>query len=358
MTRQRGSGTAGKIAAGVFGGRFGAVWILGWSAVTLTFDIIWVTSVVAQVRAQSYPTAAGIILSSQVRESNDSEGSSYSAKIHYAYDVDGRRYECDRYRYGMMWSGRRRAEAVVASCPVGRTVSVRYNPADPSDAVLRPGLDAGDFFLPLFMTPFNLIMLASWLVAALVLAGPFIKPQPAGVKVRHEGMNVRVRPEGFPPMAAAAVAAGAAAFVCIFPVGLAGGPDAPPLLIFAGWAVVLAASLFMYFRVALPQWAGHIDLVIDPWRKTLTLPRTHGRRESICVSLADVTAVDVQHKKTTDGDGDVHHTYLPTLQWKDPVGGRQQSGVVASWGDEERAERFAAWLRERVGLTPGVPTSA
>jgi uncharacterized protein DUF3592 len=357
MTQRGSTGTAGKIVGGVFGCLFGAVWVLGWSAVTLTFDVIWVKSLVGQVRAESYPTAAGTILSSRVHESSDSEGgSSYSAKIRYAYDVGGRRYECDRYRYGVMWSGRRRAQSVAASYPAGRSVSVHYNPANPADAVLRPGLEAGDFFLPLFMTPFNLIMLASWVVLALVMASPVIKTLPAGVKVRHEGMNLRVRPDGFPPLAAAAVAAGAAAFVCVFPVAIAGGPDAPPWVIFAGWAVVLAAAVFMYLRSALPQWAGHIDLVIDPWRKTLTLPRTHGRRESICVALSDVTAVEVQHRKTTDADGDVNHTYLPTLQWKDPAGGGRHSGVIASWGDEGRAQRFAAWLRERVGVKAGAAT--
>ena len=174
--------------------------------------------------------------------------------------------------------------------------------------------------------------------------------------MRHEGMNLRFRPEGFPPLAAAALAAGAAAFVCIFPVGIAGGPDAPPALIFAGWAVVLAAPLFMYFRVALPQWAGHIDLVIDPWRKTMTLPTTHGRRDAVVVSLSDVTAVDVEHREKTDSEGAVTHTYLPTLRWED-ARGVQHSDVLASWGDADRAERFAAWLRERAGLKPEAATA-
>jgi hypothetical protein len=350
MTDRSASGLAGKVIGGVFGCLFGVAWVLGWSAVTLTFDIIWVKSLIGQVRAQSYPTAAGVILSSRVHESSDSEGgSSYSAKIRYAYDVGGRRYECDRYRYGMMGSGRRGAQAVAASYPAGRGIVVHYNPANPADAVLRPGVQAGDFFLPLFMTPFNLIMLASWLVTVLIFAGAFIKPQPAGVKVRHEGMNLRVRPDGFPPVAAAAVAAGAAAFVCIFPVGIAGGPDASPTVIFAAWGVVLAAAVLIYFRSALPQWAGHRDLVIDPWRKTMTLPRMHGRKESVQLQLSDVTGVEMEHREKTDSDGDVSHTYLPTLKWKDSRG-VQHSDVLASWKDSDRAERFAAWLRERTGI--------
>ena len=215
--------------------------------------------------------------------------------------------------------------------------------------MLRPGLEAGDFFMPLFMTPFNLIMVASWLVAVLILAEWLIKPRPAGVKVRHDGMSVRVRPDGWLPVAAAAVAACVAAFVCIFPVACAGGSDAPPAVIFAAWGVVLAATVLVYLRSALPHWAGHRDLVIDPWRKTVTLPRTHGRYESVQLQLADVTAVEVEHRERTDGEGCVTHVYLPTLKWKDPRGG-QHSDVLASWNDSDRADRFATWLRERVGI--------
>jgi hypothetical protein len=215
--------------------------------------------------------------------------------------------------------------------------------------VLRPGLEAGDFFMPLFMTPFNMIMVASWVVAVLILVERFVKPRPAGVRVRHEGMNVRVRPQAFLPMAAAAAAAAVAAFVCIFPVAIAGGSDAPPALIFAAWGVVLAVAVLIYFRTALPQWAGHRDLVIDPWRKTITLPRTRGRQESVQVQLSDVIAVEVEHREDTDSDGDVRHTYLPTLKSKDSRGG-ERTDVLASWNDSDRADRFAAWLRERVGI--------
>src|SRR5688572_18513548 len=121
MKARSSSATAGKVVGGIFGALFVALWVLGWSAVTLTFDVVWVKSVLAQWRAASYPTAAGTVTSSRVRESTDSEGArSFAAKVAYAYDVGGRRYECERYRHGVMGSGRRPASAVVASHPPGR----------------------------------------------------------------------------------------------------------------------------------------------------------------------------------------------------------------------------------------------
>ena len=350
MKDRSSSGPVGKVVGVVFGGLFATVWILGWSAATLTFDVVWTRAVLAQRRAVSYPTTQGTVLGSHVRESDDSEGgTSYSPKVRYGYEVGGRRYECDVYRHGMSGSGRRRANAMVAAHPVGRAVTVYYNPADPSDAVLRPGLVAGDFFMPLFMTPFNLVMVVSWLVVGAVLGRPLIKPSPAGVRIRHDGMILRLRPEAFPPVAAAAIAAGLATIPCIFIAGFAGGPDAAPAFIYASWGFVLTVALLAYFRTARPQWAGHIDLVIDPWRKTMTLPRTHGRREAVDVAFADVTAVDVEHRQNTDSEGTVTHDYLPTLRWKDRER-VERSGILAKWGDSERAERFAAWLRERIGL--------
>src|SRR5687768_17951482 len=120
MTQRVSSRAAGRVAGTTFGILFGVVWVLGWSAVTLTFDVIWVKAVAGQLRARFYPTAAGRIVSSRVHESRNSESTSYTPKVRYAYDVGGRRYDCDRYRYETTSSGRRRAKAVVASYPAGR----------------------------------------------------------------------------------------------------------------------------------------------------------------------------------------------------------------------------------------------
>ena len=131
MTEPVSPRAVGKVIGTTFGFLFGVVWVLGWSAVTLTFDVIWVRSVAAQVRASSWPAAPGTVVSSRVHESRKSESTSYTPKIRYTYDVGGRRYECERYRYGMAMSGRRWAKAAVASCPAGRAVTVHYNPENP-----------------------------------------------------------------------------------------------------------------------------------------------------------------------------------------------------------------------------------
>ena len=68
----------------------------------------------------------------------------------YDFEVDGRPYQGTQYRYGQWKSSDDSAKTIVASLPVGKQVDVYYNPEDPGDAILKPGIEGGDLFLTLF----------------------------------------------------------------------------------------------------------------------------------------------------------------------------------------------------------------
>lgn len=51
------------------------------------------------------------------------------------------------------------ASEFVAAHPPGSAVTVFYDPASPATAVLESGFDGRDIFLPLFLLPFNVVML-------------------------------------------------------------------------------------------------------------------------------------------------------------------------------------------------------
>jgi hypothetical protein len=79
------------------------------------------------------------ILSSRLAEKKDKEGTLlYSPEIRYEYQVDGRRYETDRWSVFPDWSGSDRVphEKIVAQFPPGRDVTTWVNPRDPAEAVL------------------------------------------------------------------------------------------------------------------------------------------------------------------------------------------------------------------------------
>jgi hypothetical protein len=101
-------------------------------------------------QSAAWPTTEGKILDSKVVEheetrtdddGDESTSTVYRPDIRYGYCVDGGNYTADT------WKGRLRvssgspkyAERVVARYPVGRTVTVHYDPTDPGMGVLEPG---------------------------------------------------------------------------------------------------------------------------------------------------------------------------------------------------------------------------
>ena len=98
--------------------------------------------------AESWPTAAGRVISSEVveEESRDREGGTstwYNPVVAYAYSAGGRELTGRRLRFGNYRSAsRKKAQAALAPYPVGAAPAVRYNPADPAECVLetsKPG---------------------------------------------------------------------------------------------------------------------------------------------------------------------------------------------------------------------------
>jgi len=80
-------------------------------------------------------------ISSHTRYDDDNrKHTSYSADIEYSYEVNEQQYFCSRISYFYSSSSlRQNAQKVCDTYPVGATVSVFYNPDNPSEAVLEQG---------------------------------------------------------------------------------------------------------------------------------------------------------------------------------------------------------------------------
>ena len=96
--------------------------------------------------SQSWPTTSGTVtLSSYYRnDSRDSDGHTsitYGAKIHYKYQVDGTDYHGDRVSsLDYSSSNTKHVHSIMDRYPMGKEVTVHYNPDNPSDALLEPGV--------------------------------------------------------------------------------------------------------------------------------------------------------------------------------------------------------------------------
>lgn len=111
----------------------------------------------AMARA-NWPTAPGRITGSVVAASEWTMRSRsgtrhrtvYTPQIQYEYAAGGRTYSGDRVSFGQSGSSGSQgfAQQVVDRYPLGREVSVHYNPSAPDESVLEAGLP-GVVFLPI-----------------------------------------------------------------------------------------------------------------------------------------------------------------------------------------------------------------
>jgi len=86
-----------------------------------------------------WPVTTGKIVTSKVETHWDEDGVTYSATIEYVYTVDGVRHSSDIVVIGGHEYG---AHGVARRYPLGKTVSVSYDPDDVTHTTLEPGVES------------------------------------------------------------------------------------------------------------------------------------------------------------------------------------------------------------------------
>ncbi len=90
--------------------------------------------------SKKWPQSEGVVTSSEIIKSSDSDGTSYRAKITYNYQVDDKTYSSNKISFGEYSSpNKNKAQDIIDKFPVGN-VTVFYDPEDPARSVLEPGV--------------------------------------------------------------------------------------------------------------------------------------------------------------------------------------------------------------------------
>jgi hypothetical protein len=333
---------------------FGALWIAIWTAGTLAFDVILVRGVAQQIAARNWPSTEGRVITADIKVEHDNDnGSSYTPRIRYRYTVNDTEYQCDRIRYGFNTASKTHARSVVAAYPPGSRVVVHFDPDAPGRAVLENEILTGsDLFGIIFMIPFNVIMLGSWVVARRAIcarSGDESRAAGNAATLVQDANGVRVRLAKLTPTAAAAAASAIAAFALVFLIAFTFGTENRAAAAI-GCALVAAAGVFGYRRMRRRIDQGWYDLVIDDARKTVSLPPKLKRTEAAEISFDAVTGVDVEK---IAGSGDDSDKYRPTMRW---LNGHPQSAALVELTNRESAEQLAGWLRGRFQVSTARPS--
>jgi hypothetical protein len=127
--------------------------------VTVAFGPLIVKSWISS----DWPSVSGTVDSAEIERPD----SSWRVNIKYHFDVGGKRIESDRYELGekpfisgasvSSLGNEMIAQAVHRGCPSGQAVRVFYNPHNPSEAVLSPGLNGAGVVIALFLLGLYLV---------------------------------------------------------------------------------------------------------------------------------------------------------------------------------------------------------
>lgn len=157
--------TMSPLTAAICLGVFAAVFLL----VGIALSISGIRQVKLAQSSSKWPATDGKIVSAIVtrEESTDTDSSggktrirtdtTFRPRLQFAYEVAGVSYTADQRVIGGTegYSSQAQADSVIEKYPTGRSVKVYYDPSDPQDGVLEPGISG---------TPFI------WLVAGVVFA--------------------------------------------------------------------------------------------------------------------------------------------------------------------------------------------
>jgi Protein of unknown function (DUF3592) len=133
------------------GRMFGLIGLAGFSLwATLSLGIGFYLS----LRSSFWPTASAQVSSSSVSTGVSNIGRWWQAELTYEYRVGGHVYQSSTIRYLMPASDHEEeARQIQANYAEGRQTRAAFNPANPSESVLEPGVPAGMWWralIPLF----------------------------------------------------------------------------------------------------------------------------------------------------------------------------------------------------------------
>ena len=344
--------------------RFFLIFALFWSLIVVLFDGFIAYAFINQIRSVSYVSVPGHIISSEITKGSDSEGgTTYGAKVVYEYEVAGRRHHSERVRFGQgSESSGRWAHATLKAFPAGAERPVYYDPVDPSRSVLQTGVQGQDWFLALFLTPFNVVMIFLW---AMVVKSSRPSPPHGGVSVSMEPGRLLVSMEPMPRAGLVLMVIGGLSFVGIFALAIPFGFSPPSEWVWLVWGITAGAAVYVACKNRKP--AGPF-VIIDAGQGVLSLPQ--GRftamknwaewrewkkagRPPFSIPLERIRSVAACERVSDSSDGK-SRTYVVAVSVEDSQTASLSDYDLGSWMLPDRAEAFAAWLRETLSLpAPG-----
>jgi len=279
-----------------------------------------------QWRSSTYPETHGIVTHSKA--SPRDSGTSHYFVVHYNYTINGKQYTGEKYKFTLE-SGYY-AHQLAAEFPVGETVPVYYCSNQPQRAILRTGLALRDSFVPLFVLPFNGMLLIA--IYGFLLHGRYRRLFRnkrhwfRDFPIQDDGSMLRLR-TGFHALIPMAIVGTLPALFVAMPFFFVYG-DIHEVPIMIGWGAVVVGGVFGFWLAIRWNRSGFYDLIVDKARGELVLPRQPDKTPGPIVpfdSIEDITHSRMASAMWSDTTMDNH---ILTLHYRN--GNETQSAIVVS----------------------------
>jgi hypothetical protein len=316
-----------------------------WTGLVVAGTYALVETTVRQHLALNYAKVRGRIIQSKVGEGGSIRR---GIELEYAYVVSGIHYTGHRFRYDdhnatFEW------DVTVDGFPRRSFETVYYNPNNPADAVLMPGIEGNDCLLLLFALPLNIMTGVLWRALVGRWRDVYRVPPVGGVRVFKQPGVTRVAMGEISAAGAAVYSTGAAAFLGVFPAVVGGGFDPSLRMMGIIWAFVVLAGVAAFIWRASSIRRGFYDLRNDDAAQTVTLPQIAGRDRLVSIPRRELRGVAIQ-RRISKGPSGLRFSYLPALV-QGGLNPTVQSIKLVTWGwSEKRAEAFSRWLSRELGV--------
>lgn len=315
-----------------------AVWMLLWSGLALAFDGAFVFFTVKTVLAQSYPSVPGEITHSDVRREFDGEGNAFQAEVRYRYEVGEREFVGERLHFfGFRKGSAHPAKNEAANFAVGQPVDVFYKPTDPSDAALERTLDGRVLFIPLFLLPFNLVLVGGWSWVACRVAGVRSLP------LRRDADRWLVLPTNGQPLLVAMLAAGLLSILSIIVLGF-GGWSGNLGSVAATWAILIGLSAWAFTHTRSLVLREPPSLILDDRLGTVTWPASDKAPE-LSLPRSRLLGIEIDDSPQTDHDDEGSWNFSIVLKFVGDDGQPSQRFFAQTTSGTEAAA-LADWVEE------------
>ncbi len=296
-----------------------------------------------QRQSATFPTTEGTIVSSRKILLRGARGSGYSAAdIAYAYTVGDRHLTSSRFSFEHPAPRLETPETadLEKRFPVGTKISVHYNPADPSEAVLETSATPDLPAMMVFLLFFACIAIMLWCRAASMLHRALVPPLAGGLRLVHQHDATLIRVRWLSPIAVAAACVWITFVVTLLALTFSGhrvDAQAELLTIAAGLAIGAIGA----YCAAVDNRHNARYIRIDPSARTITLP-AHGDRTERTIPAAHIR--HVQPTWIARGRSGARYLRL-TIRSE---GAAEETEQVRVTGDLLRAEGLTNYLRDRL----------